>query len=201
MKPRLLIRVLCVGAALLVPAGGLAVLGTGTAGAAALTVQLVATSTAKLGTFGTATLVGVLCNIGTKTVAGKKTCPLILTKSASALQIPIKNTAGTMFLKILLTGSKATVTINATKKIRKITFKTGNIATLTIKQPSTITAGRINNCKISGMPTMSFTGATPTFNTTTSVADRTVSGCKTTSETAVITAQLNGRTLKGILTT
>ena len=197
MKSRLLIRALCVGAALLVPAGGLAVLGAGTAGAAALTVNFVATSTAKLGTFGTATLVGVLCNIATKTVAGVKQCALILTKTASTLQIPIKNASNVVFAKILLTGSKATFTINATKKTHKITFKTGSIATLVIKQ--TTTTGKINNCKISAMPTISFTGTTPTFTSTTSIASRTVSGCKTSSETATITGQLNGHSLKGTL--
>ena len=203
MKSRLLIRALCVGAALLVPAGGLAVLGAGTAGAAALTVNFVVTSTAKIGTFGTATLIGVLCNIATKTVTGTKTCALIRTKSTSKLQIPIKNTAGTVFAHILLTGSKATFKVNATKKITGITFKSANILTLKIKEASTITAGKINTCKISGMPTISFSPntATPNFKTTTAISGRTVSGCKTTSETLIVTNQLNGNTLKGILTT
>ena len=62
MKSRLFIRALCVGAALLVPTGGLTTFSIATTGATTnQTLQFGLTSTAKLGSIGTAILTGISC--------------------------------------------------------------------------------------------------------------------------------------------
>ena len=75
MKLRLLIRALCVGAALLVPAGGLTTLGVTTAGATTnqellitnVTTSPLVHSTAKLGSFGSAILSPIQCQMNNPT--------------------------------------------------------------------------------------------------------------------------------------
>jgi hypothetical protein len=90
MKSRLFIRALCVGASLLVPAGGLTTLGITTAGATTnQTLQFGTTSIVKLSSIGTAILTGKSCAM-TATQCAFTTLGQIMitkggTKSLSAL--------------------------------------------------------------------------------------------------------------------
>jgi hypothetical protein len=198
MKPRLLIRALCVGAALLVPVGGLAVLGVGTAGANT-TIQFVSVSKANLGTVGTATLVGILCTVTTAT-KGTKQCKVILTKTAKTAQIPIK-VNGVVVLHLLLTTINALVTVTPAGTIKKINFKAATIATIQIKSTTT---PALNNCLIRGMPGILFVKTTSTkFKAVTvAIGAPTVAGCTGGStENAKVAELLETGKLSGTITT
>lgn len=107
MKSRSIIRALCVGASLLVPASGLTVLNIGTAGASGTSINFSAPSTVRLGTIGTATLKTVSVSITSGTHQGN------LTK-----QVPIE----TLGVKLLVMA-KVAVTPNLTGPT-SILFKT-----------------------------------------------------------------------------
>jgi hypothetical protein len=212
MKSRLLIRSLCVGAALFVPAGGLTVLGVGTAGATQNTIQFVATSTAKLGTLGTATLNGVLCTV--ILAVGTQQCTIIgastTTKTNKTAQIPILITTVhvlTLLLTSATTKTKILFTIITTAgalKFHKIGFKAATIKTVTIKSFGGHTTTR-TGCKIAGMPAITYskTGTTGRkFKTiTNSLSGTSVTGCAGGSTTnSAIATQLHGSKLNGIIT-
>jgi hypothetical protein len=93
MKSRLFIRALCVGAALLVPAGGLTTLGTTTAGATTNQELLIGKSpstmpsTIKLGSLGSATLSGEQCLMGGTVCQFTTLGPIIITKNGTTKSI------------------------------------------------------------------------------------------------------------------
>jgi hypothetical protein len=203
MKSRLLIRSLCVGAALLVPAGGLTVLGVGTAGATQNTIQFVATSTAKLGTLGTATLVNLLCTI--LLAVGTQQCTIKVTGTSKA-QIPILVT-GTHVLTLLMTGTKMLFTIITTGgslKFHKIGLKATTIKTVTIKSHTGHTTTK-TGCKIAGMPAIIYskTGTTGRkFKSATNpLSNTSVTGCAGGSTTnSAVATQLHGSKLNSTIT-
>jgi hypothetical protein len=114
MKSRLFIRALCVGAALLVPAGGLSVLAVGTAGATQTTTT---TSKATLGTLGLITLKGKTC---TTTVVGTHQCSLNGTYAISGTGAGLTATLKAALL----------ITVKAALTIKKGTIKTGWVFTI-----------------------------------------------------------------------
>jgi hypothetical protein len=210
MKPRLLIRSLCVGAALLVPAGGLTVLGVGTAGAAQNTIQLISPSTANLGTLGTATLAGILCTV--LLAVGTQQCTrIIVTKTNKTAQIPII-VGGIHVLTLLMTTTKMLWTITTTSGslkfhkagFKKTTIKTGTTHLLIIKSVPGHTATK-TGCSISGMPAITYskTGTTGRkFKTiTNSLSGTTVTGCAGGSTTnSAVATQLHGSKLNSTIT-
>ena len=150
MKSRLLIRAMCVGAALLVPAGGLTVLGIGTAGA--VTIKTVAPSTAKLGTVGTLTLAGMPCHTITKTV--KRT-----------VQCTISNFQGTLKRAGIVIG-KGLITIHLLITITNSIIKGVKIKTIKIVLKTPTTSGS-NGCKINGIPSETYSGSSTSWSITT----------------------------------
>jgi hypothetical protein len=163
MKPRLLIRALCVGAALLVPAGGLSVLGVGTAGAT--TTTTVTPSSATLGTLGTMTMSGIRCpaNIGTNQ------CNI-------TSQLPITR-SGVHVLTALPTF-KMLLTIKAGPVFHNVTIKAGGSVT--------IKGSQFSGCIILTFPKLAFTISGLLANSpATSLANVTVKGCPTATVTAL----------------
>jgi hypothetical protein len=133
MKSRSILRSLCIGAALLVPAGGLAVLGAGTAGAT--TTTLVSVSKVKIGGFVNATLIGTT---------------LFKTTAVGTQQFKITNVttqgggisarfAGTLLVTIMTTSG--------TKSIHKVKIKTGDSILITGS-----TSGGFKGCVINLPP-------------------------------------------------
>jgi hypothetical protein len=141
MKSRLFIRALCVGAALLVPAGGLAVLGAGTAGAT--TITLGSPSSANLGGLGSMTLAG-------KVIPG------------SSGQISI----GTHFANITITS---TGKVNLKASITTTVLVTPPI-TITFKSVQALLSGTgFTHCAML-LPNIGFTHTTGTKYVATSVS-------------------------------
>jgi hypothetical protein len=139
MKSRLFIRALCVGAALLVPAGGLATLGMTTAGAITnqeLLITKISTlvkATAKLGSLGSAILSTKQCTM-TATVC-----------SFTALgQITITKGGTTQGISLLPVSGSIKVTQSATNLV---------ISAAAIRASSFTLKGKtFTHCKISGVP-------------------------------------------------
>jgi hypothetical protein len=161
MKSRLLIRALCVGAALLVPAGGLTVLGIGTAGA--VTIKTVATSTAKLAGVGSFTMKTIACGTISKTTNATHTCAVV-TKQA------------------LITGGggghgliKITIIIKITGgAIKGVKAKTASIL---IKSTTSGTKG----CKITTIPSITYAGSSTTW----SIVTKSLTGVTVTDTSSV----------------
>jgi hypothetical protein len=192
MRRRLLIRALRVGVALLVPVGGLTVLGVDTAGATT-TIQTVATSTATLGTIGTATMVGISCSITIS--GGTKQCHL------TNQQFKISKT-GSDIATLLVSGTLlfTIVTTSGTKSFKKIGFKK---TTIKAGIKSTVTPG-INDCAIAGLPAIEYskTGSSGLkwSSKTNSLAGTSVTGCANATRDVTVEGQLHGSKLNGILT-
>jgi hypothetical protein len=185
MEARLFIRAMCVGAALLVPAGGLTMVGVGTAGANTK-VQL--TMSAKLGGVGTLKAKTFLCTIA----AGTHQCP------ATTIQFTILKGA-TQPGKALFTTSKILITLGP--PVRKISVKKN--ADIQIK--STTVPG-INGCLITIGIKITFT-QTAAPNTkkwhantisTTTVKVTTTSACATHT---TIQSEISGTKITADLTT
>jgi hypothetical protein len=172
MKPRLLMRALCVGAALLVPAGGLAMLGTGTAGAATVKAQI--SGQIKLGAVGTI-LVGtpakVLCTIPIPTTT--KQCSL-------AGQWPIKKAGTSTKIKSLLTATLL-VTVSSAALITAGTVKKGGNSLI-----KTTTGLVGNTCKILTLPKIVFTVASTGKKLT--IATKALTGVTVTSSGSACTS-------------
>jgi hypothetical protein len=133
MKSRLLIRALCVGAALLVPAGGLTILGvgTGTAGAATTILKFGTASTLTFGGLGTANLNGITAPVASNlgSLAGK--------------QVPVSSTLALLVnvATFMITHSGATISAVKLKATGSVTLKgTG-----------------FTHCKITKLPAITFT--------------------------------------------
>ena len=139
MKSRLLVRSLCVGAALLVPVGTLMLSGIGVADAT--TISTVTTSTARLGTVGTITIVGIECTVAI--ASGTKQCTV--TKSVPLKRGGVKVATALTSFKLLLT----IVTSGGTKSFSEISVK---MPLIIIKS----TTSGINGCKISSIPKISY---------------------------------------------
>jgi hypothetical protein len=139
MKPRLLIRALCVGAALLVPAGGLAVLGVGTAGATGQTTLLVS-GTIKIGPIGPATLPTKQCS--------PVTGPGTFQCSLAGIQATFRTT-----FNLTITLATLLYTITPKGTITAAVIQAG--ANVTISATGA-TAG-FNGCKILTIPRIKFT--------------------------------------------
>jgi hypothetical protein len=182
MKRRLLFQVLCVGAALLVPAGGLAVLGIGTAGAS--TATLVATSKVKLAPIGTMTMVGL--TLFTKTAA-------VGTKQINITsQFPIVGAGTTL---VTLVDAKLLVTIKTTagvKSIRQVDIKSG--ASVAIK------GGGYTGCRVSTLPAISYGKTTALKWTATNVTLSGVSVTGTCTTKSVLESDIAGHKISSTLT-
>jgi hypothetical protein len=187
MKSRLFFRTLCVGAALLVPAGGLTVLGVGTAGAST-TIHTVATSNAKLGSLGTMTLITITCHT-----------PVIGTNQCTAAG-QFKLTAG--HITVLLTGKLLVtiITTAGTKKIHKMAFKSG--ATGLLKKTAATTA-KFTGCTVASLPAITYaaTGGTGLKWAATNVtlSGTTITGTCTT-KTFLQMTDINGHKISSTLT-
>jgi hypothetical protein len=144
MKSRLLIRAFCVGAALLVPAGGLTLLGVGTAGATTATVS----GTIKLGALGTATIPTKACGI-----TGTATHQCSLAGIQATVKTTLKVTVTTATLLILVSGGAIT----------GVTIKAGGKVTIT---GTGVTVG-FNGCKITTLPKIKYTKSGSTWLATT----------------------------------
>jgi hypothetical protein len=182
MKSRLLLRALCVGAALLVPASGLTVLGIGTASATTATI----TGQIKLGTLGTL-LLTVKCTV--PATSGSKQCSLVS-------QAVIKKTGTSANLKALVTGTLL------------VTIASSKVTALTVKKPwgATIKAtGGLpgNGCVLGTGPKIVFTvGSTGLKGTiaTKSLAGVTVGGATCASATkTLVTNDITGSKLSGTI--
>jgi hypothetical protein len=191
MKPRLLMRTLCLGAALFIPVGGLTVLGVGTAGAT--TAQI--SGQIKLGTgliFGKIIVATLLCTLPT---SGGKQCPLTAPKKTGQFKVT-KTGAGTN-IKALVSG--ALLATISTGKISGMAVKKGWRAT--IKASGGLPG---NGCVIGTGPkivfTISSTGLRGTIATK-SLASVTVGGSTCTAATrTIITNDLTGTKLSGTIT-
>jgi hypothetical protein len=181
MRSRLLFRALCVGAALLVPAGGLTVLGVGTAGANPAT--LVTTSNVKLGSFGTVTMVGT--TLFTKTTAvGTKQIDLV-TKQFQVLNTSIMILSTITLLITILTTS-------GTKKINKVGFK--------IHGSGTLKGTNFTGCSVTTLPAIAYakTTALKWIATNLTLSGVSVSGSCTTK--SVLTSDISGHKFFSTLT-
>jgi hypothetical protein len=159
MKSRLLIRALCVGAALLVPAGGLATLGITTAGATTNQELLITVGStgAKLGTLGTAILATKQCAM-TSTVCTFTTLGQItITKG------------GTKGISLLPVSGSIKVTQSATNLV--ITAASIRVSSFTLKGKT------FTHCKITGVPATSLSSSSGKWKATTvSMSAVTVTG-------------------------
>ena len=130
MKSRLFIRALCVGAALLVPAGGLTTLGITTAGATTNQLLLLKTSTASLGGLG-------------KAILSTLQCTMTATQCTVTSQITITK-SGTKTIKLLPVTFKILVTQSSTNLV---------ITAIAIKKSSFVLKNTsFTHCKISTVP-------------------------------------------------
>jgi hypothetical protein len=185
MKSRLLIRAFCVGAALLVPAGGLTVLGIGTAGAT--TSSLVTTSNAKLGSLGTMTMAGTA--LFTVTRHGTIQVTIAKTFALTTGHINVKLTAS-----LLVT----VVTTSGTKTLSKVGFKAGGKGLLT---KTATTTAKFTGCTIGTLPAVTYARTTALKWTATNVtlAGVTVTGTCTT-KTFLKNTDIAGHKLASTLT-
>jgi hypothetical protein len=174
MKSRLFIRTLCVGAALLIPAGGLAALGVGTAGAT--TITLGSPSKASLGAFGTMTLVGKVIPGSTGQV------------SITTIQANITATGKTGLKALIVAPTKVLITTAS------ITFKTVQVV---IKNTG------FTHCEIL-LPNIGFTHTAGTKYVATglSLSSATIktSGGTCTKKTTLTTDFKSPHTLSGTIT-
>jgi hypothetical protein len=141
MKSRSILRSLCIGAALLMPAGGLAVLGAGTAGAS--TSSLTSVSKVKVGTLVSVTLTGTT---------------LFNTSAVGTHQIGItKVTTQGGNINTRLTGTLVVtiVTTSGTKSIHKVKIKPGASITIT-----GATSGGLKGCEIVDLPVLDYNSVT-----------------------------------------
>jgi len=187
MKSRLLIRALCVGSALLVPAGGLTVLTAGTAGATQTTVS---PSTLKFGILFTMTMGGVTC---TTTTAGTQTCNLATAHSGAGQYSITKG--GVKFTALLV----ATLVIKVHAALTITSAKISSGWNFTIKQTT------FTGCKITVDKRITFAGSGKVLSTTTiTIPTAVIVGAKagtcTTSDIATIKGQITGVKLKGTIT-
>jgi hypothetical protein len=178
MKPRLLFRALCVGAALLVPVGGLTVLGlgTGTASASTTTISFGSTSKLVFGSLGSANLSGK-----TATATGSGQWVIGLT-----VQIPITNATPPA---ALLVGTKIGFLATHTGTVIN-TFKTKLVSQIVLKIGTT-------KCGILTIPAITFNLTSGKWKASaTSLSSVTV---KTTSCTrhGAIQTEINSGTLTG----
>jgi hypothetical protein len=186
MKSRLFIRALCVGAALLVPAGGLTTLGITTAGATTnQTLSFGSPSTVKLGAaIGTAILSGKQCAM-TATVCSFTTLGQItITKS------------GTQTLKLLPNSGSIKVTQSATNLV--ITAAALRVSSFTLKGLT------FAHCKITSVPATSLTLASGKWKATTvSMSGVTINttGGTCTSKAALTTDFTSKMAVSVVLTT
>jgi hypothetical protein len=141
MKSRSILRSFCIGAALLMPAGGLAMLGAGTAGAT--TVGLVSVSKVKVASLFTLTMVGrTLFNataVGTQRIA-------ITTTFTQGHGITARLT-GTLSVTVATAGG--------TKSIQKVKIREN--ASLLITGP---TSEGLKGCDIVDLPPADYNGTT-----------------------------------------
>jgi hypothetical protein len=183
MKSRPLFRALCVGAALLVPAGGLAVLGIGTAGAS--TVSLVATSQMKIGSLGTMTIAGIALFTSTSTGTIQRT------ETSQSLII------GSLIQNLkMLTILVMVKTTSGSKKIQDVAFRSGG----SIGIVGTGATVKYNGCSITTLPAITYAKTTALKWTTTNV---TLSGVKVTGSCttkSVLTSDISGHKLSSTLT-
>jgi hypothetical protein len=177
MKSRLLLRAICVGAALLVPAGGLTVLGISTAGAST-TVTTVSPSVAKLGTVGTLTLVGISCT-------GTGTFQCTGTHTGSFKKAGVKQ--GTA--KITLTSWLITVSSGTVNKIK---LKAQQVAIKSTTVPG------INGCTIL-LPAITFTKSGTLFFAHT-VSTSTVTAKGTCATKSTIQTEITGTKINATIT-
>jgi hypothetical protein len=187
-------RALCVGAALLVPAGGLAMLGTGTAGATTVKAQI--SGQIALGSVGTL-LIGtptkVLCTIPIPTTT--KQCSLSTTGTN---KWPIKKAGTTTKIKASLSSATLLVTVSSTPKITAATIKKG--ANALIKTTTGLTG---NTCKILTLPkivmAVASTGKKVTFATKalTGVTVTSSGTACTSAAITTITGEITGSKLSG----
>ena len=170
------------GAALLVPAGGLTVLGVGTVGAT--TSSLVTTSTATLGSLGSMTMSGIALFPTTSTGT--------IQKNLTTQLLPIGSK-----LKIKLTASLLIKVATTPKKITAVSIKVSAHGLLTTGvSPTTV----FNGCSVTGLPkiTYSKTSALVWKATTVSLSSVTVGGSCTTK--TMLTSDIHGHTLASKLT-
>ena len=191
MKPRLLIRAACVGAALLVPAGGLTVLGAGVA-SAGTTIQVTG-KTATLGSLGKITLDGIiLC-----TLPSPGTCQ-------SPIVTPAHKTVDTAQLAITKTGIKIGTALVTGEGL--ITWSTGpifnkvQIKSLNVVIKTATTSG-FDGCKLLTFPTVAYSKTTNTqWGVTTlslsSVVITDTSAHGTCATSSLLHTNINGSKLK-----
>jgi hypothetical protein len=149
MKSRLFIRALCVGAALLVPVGGLTTLGVTTAGATTnQTLQFGSPSTVKL------------AFPAEKEILSGKSCPMTATvcNFTSIGQITITD-AGTTGLSLLPDSGSIKVTQSATNLT--ITAASIRVSSFTLKGKT------FTHCRITGIPATTLSLASGKWKTTT----------------------------------
>jgi hypothetical protein len=131
-----------VGAALLVPVGGLAIIGVGTSGATTKSVTTVATSVAKLGTVGTITLTGISCT-------GAETVTFQCRGATVTIQVPIKK-GGMKVGTALIQGTKWLITISSSGSVSAFSIKASQVMIKSATVPG------INGCTIL-LPKITFT--------------------------------------------
>lgn len=194
MKSRLLIRAVCVGAALLVPAGGLTVLGAGVA-SAGTTIQSTGT-TATFGALGKVPLADIiLC-----TLPSPGTCQ-------SPIVTPTHKTIKTAQLKITKTGTKIGTALITGKAL--ITWSTGpifnkvEIKTLNVVIKAAVTTG-FDGCKLLTFPTVIYSKTSNTkWDATTvslsSVVITDTSAHGSCSKSSTLHTELSGSKLKSKL--
>jgi hypothetical protein len=183
MKSRLLIRAFCVGAALLVPAGGLTILGIGTAGATGQTTLLV-TGNIKLGTLGTATL-------PTNHQCAAVTGPGTFQCSLAGLQATVKTT-----LKVTIVVATLLYTIAPKGTITAATIKAGGKVTIT---GTGATAG-FNGCKITTLPKIKYTKSSNTYSATTVSTTGVAIAATTCTTRTALGSDITGHKLSSVLT-
>ena len=183
MRSRSILRSICVGAALLVPAGGLAVLDAGTAGAA--TATLVSVSKVKIGTFVNITLIGK--SLFTKTTAVGTQLIKITTVTTQGGHITARLT-GTLRVTI--------VTTSGTKTINKVKIKPGASILITGS-----TSGGFKGCVIGSLPVIDY-GSTHVLKWTSAgnpLSGVSISGSPCTTPTA-LAGVISGHKLNSTLT-
>jgi hypothetical protein len=141
MKSRSILRSLCIGAALLMPAGGLAVLGAGTAGAS--TTSLVSVSKVKIGTFVSVTLIGTTL-FSTSAVGTQQVTITKVTTQGGGINARL---TGTLRVTVITTGG--------TKSIHKVKIRSG--ASITITGP---TSQGLKGCEIVDLPVLDYNSTT-----------------------------------------
>jgi hypothetical protein len=177
MKSRSLFRVLCVGAAMLVPSGGLTALSVGTAGASSTILHVNTASTITLGSLGTMNLATHALN--------ELASPTTTKYSLAGITYPI-------------IGSSIMVA-DPIDKIKVVhigpTISSASLSTIT----AVLSGTGFTHCKITTFPTLTFTLSSGKWKTTgnslSGVAIKTAGGTctkKTTLRSGLMTHTLSG---------